>query len=46
MNAIRSVPVVDALLADMVRVNGLIFVTRNVADVTGLDVDLLNPFDS
>ncbi len=44
MNAVRSVPVVDALLAATAKVNDLTLVTRNVADVAGLDVDVLNPF--
>ncbi len=46
MNAIRSVSVVDALLAATAKVYGLTLVTRNVADVAGLDVDVLNPFDA
>ena len=45
MNAIRPVPVIDALLAETAKVNGLTLVTRNVADVSGLDVDVLNPFE-
>ena len=45
MNAIRPVPVIDALLAATAKVNGLTLVTRNVADVSGLDVDVLNPFE-
>ena len=45
MNAIRPVPVIDALLAATAKANGLILVTRNVADVTGLGVDVLNPFE-
>ncbi|MCY4003954.1 MAG: type II toxin-antitoxin system VapC family toxin [Rhodospirillales bacterium] len=46
MNAIRPVPVIDALLAATAKTNGLILVTRNVADVAGLDVDVLNPFEA
>ena len=46
MNAIRPLPVVDALLAATAKANGLTLVTRNVADVTGLDVSLLNPFEA
>jgi len=46
MNAIRPVPVVDALLTATAKVNGLALVTRNVADVAGLDVDVLNPFEA
>lgn len=45
MNAIRPVPVVDALLAATAKVHGLTLVTRNTADVAGLDADLLNPFE-
>ena len=46
MNAIRPVPVIDALLAATAKANGLILVTRNVADVAGLYVDVLNPFEA
>ena len=46
MSTIRSVPGIDALLAATAKVNGLTLVTRNVADVAGLDVDALNPFEA
>ena len=46
MNAIRPVSVIDALLAATAKVNGLTLVTRNEADVTGLGVDILNPFNA
>ncbi len=46
MNAVRPVPVVDGLLAATAKANGLTLVTRNVADVAGLDVGALNPFES
>ena len=45
ISAIRSVPVVDALLAATASVNGLVLVTRNAADVAGLGVPILNPFE-
>ncbi len=45
MNAIRPVPVIDALLAATAKANGLTLVTRNEADVAGLGVEVLNPFD-
>ena len=45
MSAIRSVPVIDALLAATAKVYGLTLVTRNVVDVAGLEVDVLNPFE-
>jgi len=44
MNAIRPLPVIDALLAATARANGLTFVTRNGSDVQGVGVDILNPF--
>ncbi len=44
MNAIRPVPVIDALLAATAKANGLTLVTRNAADVAGLGVEVLNPF--
>ena len=46
MNAIRPLPVIDALIAATARANGLIFVTRNGADVQGVGVDILNPFEN
>ena len=46
ISAIRSVPVVDALLAATASVHGLILVTRNATDVAGLGVRVLNPFES
>ena len=45
MSAIRSVPVVDGLLAATAKVNRLVLATRNVADVSGLGADVANPFD-
>lgn len=44
MNAIRPLPVIDALLAATARANGLTFVTRNGSDVQGVGVDIFNPF--
>jgi toxin FitB len=44
MSAIRSVPVVDGLLAATAAVNGLTLVTRNERDVAGLGARVLNPF--
>jgi predicted nucleic acid-binding protein len=43
--AIRSVPVVDALLAATASMHGLVLVTRNATDVAGLGVRILNPFE-
>ena len=44
LNLRRSLPVIDSLQAATARVHGLTFVTRNVADLEGVDVPLLNPF--
>lgn len=45
ISAMRSVPVVDALLAATANVHGLVLVTRNAADVSGLGVPIRNPFE-
>lgn len=45
LSAGRTVPVIDALLAATARLHGLVLVTRNTADLAGLDLRLLNPFD-
>jgi toxin FitB len=44
MSAIRSVPVIDGLLAATALTNGLTLVTRNDRDIAGLGVTVLNPF--
>lgn len=44
MSAIRSVPVIDSLLAATARMHDLVLVTRNSADVEGLGVQTFNPF--
>jgi predicted nucleic acid-binding protein len=44
MSAVRSIPVIDGLLAATARVHRLTFVTRNDADVAGLGAEVLNPF--
>ena len=41
---IRNVPVIDGLLAATAKVHNLTLVTRNIQDVQGLGVNLLNPF--
>ena len=45
LSAIRPVPVVDGVLAATAMVHDLTLVTRNVSDVSGLGVQVLNPFD-
>ncbi len=44
MYAIRNVSIIDGLIAATAKVNNFTLVTRNVEDVQGLGVDLLNPF--
>ena len=44
MNARRTVPVIDGLLAAQANVFGLTLVTRNMRDVEGLAERVLNPF--
>ncbi len=45
LNLARTLPVVDALIAATAIVHDAVLVTRNVADLAGADVRLLNPFD-
>jgi toxin FitB len=44
LQAIRALPVVDALLAATAIKQDLTLVTRNVADFEGLGIRVLNPF--
>ncbi len=44
INAIRSVPAIDGLLAATAMAHGLTLVTRNDRDVAGLGAWVLNPF--
>jgi toxin FitB len=46
MSAIRPIPAVDGLLAASAKVHGLSLVTRNAANVTGLGVNVINPFQA
>ena len=45
MNGVRPLPTVDSLLAATAKVHGLTLVTRNVADISGLGADCVNPFE-
>ncbi len=40
----RPLPIVDGQLLAMAHANGLVFVTRNEADVAGRGVGVLNPY--
>ena len=44
ISALRSIPVVDGLLAATALTHGLVLVTRNQQDVVGLGAAVLNPF--
>jgi predicted nucleic acid-binding protein len=44
MGAVRSIPVIDGLLAATAVANGLTLVTRNDSDVAGVGAVVLNPF--
>jgi predicted nucleic acid-binding protein len=46
MSAIRTIPVIDGLLAATAAANGLTLVTRNDREVAGLGAAVLNPFRS
>jgi toxin FitB len=46
MNVPDPLPVVDGLLAATAKVIGLTFATRNVADVEGSGVEILDPFST
>lgn len=44
LSALRTVPVIDGLMAVTARVHDMVLVTRNERDVAGLGVRALNPF--
>lgn len=44
LNAKRPLPAVDSLLAATAIVNDMVLATRNVSDLVGVDVRLVNPF--
>lgn len=46
LNADRPLPAVDSLLAATALVHGATFVTRNTADLRGVDVPMLDPFSA
>jgi predicted nucleic acid-binding protein len=45
LSARRPVPVIDALLAATANVNGMVLVTRNVADVADIAARYFDPFE-
>ena len=45
LNASRPLPVIDGLLAATAKTHRMTLVTRNTADIAGLDVYILNPFE-
>lgn len=45
MSALRSIPVIDGLLAATAKVNRMTLITRNDAEISGLGAKLLNPFN-
>jgi hypothetical protein len=45
LNALRPLPAVDSLLGATANVHGLIFATRNVVDLQGVDLQTVNPFE-
>jgi len=44
LNANRPLPVIDSLLAATARVHDLVLATRNVKDLQGVHVKIVNPF--
>ena len=45
LNASRPLPIIDGLLAATAKTHRMTLVTRNTADIAGLDVYILNPFE-
>lgn len=44
LNAVRTLPLADSLLAATAKVHGMTLVTRDVKALAGLGLDLLDPF--
>lgn len=45
LDASRPLPVIDGLVAATAKIHRMTLVTRNTADLVGLDVHILNPFE-
>lgn len=45
MNVPDPLPVVDGLLAATAKIRGMTLATRNISDVAGTGIDLIDPFD-
>ena len=46
LNAVRPLPVIDSLLAATAIEHDAVLVTRNVRDLEGVDVRMVNPFEA
>jgi toxin FitB len=44
LNAVRTLPLVDSLLAATAKVHGMTLVTRDTKALAGLELDIFNPF--
>lgn len=45
LQGVRPVPVIDCLLAATAAIHNLTFATRNTADIAGLGIAVVNPFE-
>lgn len=45
LNAVRSLPVIDSLIAATAIEHGAVLATRNVRDLAGVDLSMVNPFN-
>lgn len=45
MNAMRTLPVINGLLAATAKVHDLTLATRNIADVKDTEARVVNPFE-
>lgn len=45
LNSVRPLPAIDSMLAATARIHDLVLATRNVKDLQGIDVKIVNPFE-